>query len=142
METPTWEGAFNKSDHRTVGPHRAWCNACGEWCYPDDWCDCCHETAGHEKLWIGDDVRLVAPGVWAETERCGECEDGWLHPVRTDDEPAHPKGCRCDGDPCPSCGGRGWVPKHGTIEVVGPGGPYDLIVRLGHQGVGEAEETR
>jgi hypothetical protein len=21
-------------DHRTVGPHRAWCFDCGEWCYP------------------------------------------------------------------------------------------------------------
>jgi hypothetical protein len=22
-------------EHRTVGPHRAWCFACTEWCYPD-----------------------------------------------------------------------------------------------------------
>ena len=22
-------------DHRTVGPHRAWCYDCTEWCYPD-----------------------------------------------------------------------------------------------------------
>jgi hypothetical protein len=22
-------------EHRTVGPHRAWCYDCGEWCYPD-----------------------------------------------------------------------------------------------------------
>lgn len=22
-------------EHRTVGPHRAWCHDCGEWCYPD-----------------------------------------------------------------------------------------------------------
>ena len=22
-------------EHRTVGPHRAWCFDCGEWCYPD-----------------------------------------------------------------------------------------------------------
>ena len=25
-------------EHRTVGPHRAWCFDCNEWCYPaDDW---------------------------------------------------------------------------------------------------------
>jgi hypothetical protein len=23
-------------EHRTAGPHRAWCHDCGEWCYPDD----------------------------------------------------------------------------------------------------------
>jgi hypothetical protein len=23
-------------EHRTVGPHRAWCFDCGEWCYPDE----------------------------------------------------------------------------------------------------------
>ena len=22
-------------EHRTVGPHRAWCFDCREWCYPD-----------------------------------------------------------------------------------------------------------
>jgi hypothetical protein len=22
-------------EHRTVGPHRAWCHDCSEWCYPD-----------------------------------------------------------------------------------------------------------
>jgi hypothetical protein len=22
-------------EHRTVGPHRAWCFECSEWCYPD-----------------------------------------------------------------------------------------------------------
>jgi hypothetical protein len=23
-------------EHRTVGPHRAWCFDCREWCYPDE----------------------------------------------------------------------------------------------------------
>jgi hypothetical protein len=27
--------------HRTVGPHRAWCFDCGEWCYPDESCARC-----------------------------------------------------------------------------------------------------
>lgn len=26
-------------EHRTVGPHRAWCHGCHEWCYPDNICE-------------------------------------------------------------------------------------------------------
>jgi hypothetical protein len=29
-------------EHRTVGPHRAWCHDCNEWCYPDAPCVRCH----------------------------------------------------------------------------------------------------
>lgn len=28
-------------EHRTVGPHRAWCYDCREWCYPDSPCKGC-----------------------------------------------------------------------------------------------------
>lgn len=28
-------------DHRTVGPHRAWCHDCTEWCYPSAPCIRC-----------------------------------------------------------------------------------------------------
>lgn len=28
-------------DHRTVGPHRAWCYDCSAWCYPDLPCNGC-----------------------------------------------------------------------------------------------------
>ena len=28
-------------EHRTVGPHRAWCHDCQEWCYPDGPCVRC-----------------------------------------------------------------------------------------------------
>ena len=28
-------------EHRTVGPHRAWCFDCREWCYPDAPCARC-----------------------------------------------------------------------------------------------------
>jgi hypothetical protein len=28
-------------EHRTVGPHRAWCFECGEWCYPESPCVRC-----------------------------------------------------------------------------------------------------
>lgn len=27
-------------EHRTVGPHRAWCFDCHEWCYPAWWWGC------------------------------------------------------------------------------------------------------
>jgi len=27
--------------HRTVGPHRAWCLTCHEWCYPAAMCARC-----------------------------------------------------------------------------------------------------
>jgi hypothetical protein len=35
---PAFEGHRPRecSDHRTVGPHRAWCFDCSEWCYPDE----------------------------------------------------------------------------------------------------------
>lgn len=29
-------------EHRTVGPHRAWCFDCSEWCYPNASCRRCH----------------------------------------------------------------------------------------------------
>ena len=49
-----WEGAPDGYEHRTVGPHRAWCLNCHEWCYPGDlgWCDCCYEVSGYEKTWV------------------------------------------------------------------------------------------
>lgn len=28
-------------EHRTVGPHRAWCFDCNEWCYPEAGCKGC-----------------------------------------------------------------------------------------------------
>jgi hypothetical protein len=33
-------------EHRTVGPHRAWCFRCTEWCYPDDGCIRCRHPEG------------------------------------------------------------------------------------------------
>jgi len=32
-------------EHRTVGPHRAWCYDCGEWCYPNSPCVRCEVAA-------------------------------------------------------------------------------------------------
>jgi hypothetical protein len=36
-ETPAFEGHPDREcgEHGTVGPHRAWCYTCTEWCYPD-----------------------------------------------------------------------------------------------------------
>lgn len=45
MTKPNWEGADGASEHRTVGPHRAWCHGDHEWCYPEDRCPCCQEAA-------------------------------------------------------------------------------------------------
>lgn len=35
-ETVNFEGHIPREcgEHRTVGPHRAWCYDCQEWCYP------------------------------------------------------------------------------------------------------------
>src|SRR5918997_82846 len=40
---PNFEGHPDRlcGDHRTVGPHRAWCFDCGEWCYPSQPCVRC-----------------------------------------------------------------------------------------------------
>jgi hypothetical protein len=40
---PDWTGhpGRNCGEHRTVGPHRAWCHDCREWCYPDVPCAHC-----------------------------------------------------------------------------------------------------
>ncbi|HUY46063.1 MAG TPA: hypothetical protein VMV92_10100 [Streptosporangiaceae bacterium] len=34
---PLWTGWMPREcgEHRTVGPHRAWCFDCSEWCYPE-----------------------------------------------------------------------------------------------------------
>jgi hypothetical protein len=63
MSTPTirWEGQHNSDQHRTCGG-RAWCLSCCEWCYPDDWCECCHYSAGHVKAWLNPDGSQVAEG--------------------------------------------------------------------------------
>jgi hypothetical protein len=40
---PNFEGHVVRTcgQHRTVGPHRAWCFDCLEWCYPADGCRGC-----------------------------------------------------------------------------------------------------
>jgi len=31
------------NEHRTLGPHRASCSGCGQYCYPSSPCYCCGE---------------------------------------------------------------------------------------------------
>ena len=46
VEATNFEGLPGTTcDHRTVGPHRAWCHDCREWCYPSDPCLRCTATA-------------------------------------------------------------------------------------------------
>lgn len=54
---PNFEGHAEREcgDHRTVGPHRAWCYDCHEWCYPEGACRGCE-----------------LPGLRAESERLRE----------------------------------------------------------------------
>jgi hypothetical protein len=37
-------------EHRTVGPHRAWCFGDREWCYPDEPCRGCQRHLTDEEL--------------------------------------------------------------------------------------------
>ena len=40
---PAFEGHHPRecTEHRTAGPHRAWCFDCTEWCYPGEGCKGC-----------------------------------------------------------------------------------------------------
>jgi hypothetical protein len=42
----TAEALLKWHEHRTVGPHRAWCYDCREWCYPADGCIRCKHPEG------------------------------------------------------------------------------------------------
>ena len=74
-----WEGVPGAPEHRTVGPHRAWCFNDSEWCYPDQdlMCPCCHGTLGHEQVWfdpaVGPPERAILTDLIAELRHhCGE----------------------------------------------------------------------
>lgn len=55
-----WEGKHNPTIHRTLG-ERAWCG-CGTYCYPDEWCYCCHEANGDK--WVPADMLAKGKKVW------------------------------------------------------------------------------
>jgi hypothetical protein len=58
VDAADWEGLPDTSEHRTVGPHRAWCHADTEWCYPEDLCWCCDQTKVPDR-WRGEHVGAV-----------------------------------------------------------------------------------
>jgi hypothetical protein len=63
-----FEGHIDRDcgEHRTVGPHRAWCYDCGEWCYPDAPCARCEVP---QLRMEADTLRwLHAEAVWQRDE--------------------------------------------------------------------------
>ncbi len=71
MAEGDWEGKYNPSDHRTVGPHRAWSNS-GEWCYPDMLCSGCRDE------WVGTDGAIeVLCEVMHDAYEAAAVKTGW-----------------------------------------------------------------
>ena len=66
-DAPNWEGLPSSSEHRTVGPHRAWCFQDSEWCYPDSLCPCCDQVRLPER-WQGLNVGDVLEELRAKVE--------------------------------------------------------------------------
>lgn len=54
-QAPNWEGVPGGTEHRTVGPHRAWCYQDATWCYEKALCPCCDQT-GLPDRWRGLNV--------------------------------------------------------------------------------------
>lgn len=52
MTEPNFEGHDSRycGEHRTVGPHRAWCYDCSEWCYPHEGCARCREPKHENEI--------------------------------------------------------------------------------------------
>lgn len=55
--TDDFEGHAGREcgEHRTVGPVRAWCFECGEWCYPRSPCVRCERGWVRQRLETADD---------------------------------------------------------------------------------------
>ena len=56
-DRPNYEGCDCGGEHRTVGPHRAWCLDCGEWCYPSMICE-------RRQVRLDLDEALLLLGAW------------------------------------------------------------------------------
>jgi hypothetical protein len=57
-DEPEFEGHGSPScEHRTVGPHRAWCHQCQEWCYPRSPCARCVLHRDRRVLALTDQMR-------------------------------------------------------------------------------------
>ncbi len=96
---PNFEGRTGRTcgEHRTVGPHRAWCFDCSEWCYPDEPCHGCDPRiytqaqldeafAAGRAAQLADDIALAEQHdvLYASGEPCGEpyCKDPGRCPAR------------------------------------------------------------
>lgn len=75
---PNFEGHLPREcgEHRTVGPHRAWCYDCGEWCYPKNPCVRCERALAMSKNAMDNDkqfalevVQVVVQNAADELER-------------------------------------------------------------------------
>jgi hypothetical protein len=53
--------------HRTVGPHRAWCE-CSTWCYPNTPCWCCLEALTEERT--PRELEPCCKAVWPLLDLC------------------------------------------------------------------------
>ena len=68
-EKPNFEGHQGRDcgEHRTVGPHRAWCLDCTAWCYPQEGCPGCQVPqllARISSLEVErEELRKVVPGL-------------------------------------------------------------------------------
>lgn len=62
-------GRIHPERHRTVGPHRAWCD-CGTWCYPAPGspCWCCDETLTARSL--PQELAPCCRAVWPRLDEC------------------------------------------------------------------------
>ncbi len=72
---PNWEGRDEREcgDHRTVGPHRAWCFDDHEWCYPDVPCRGC------EIILLRDRIKILESQPF--NSRISSNEDGTLDEI-------------------------------------------------------------
>lgn len=57
-DRPNWEGLPGSTEHRTVGPVRAWCYQDAEWCYPD------YEGEGDHSMLCPCCDQLTVPTQW------------------------------------------------------------------------------
>lgn len=75
---PNWEGLPDSTEHRTVGPHRAWSYADAEWCYPDSLCWTCDQTqvpSGWKGYHVGAilaELREKVAALRDEAQSCAE----------------------------------------------------------------------
>ena len=76
-----WEGLPGGNEHRTVGPHRAWCHTCASWCYSETTmlCHCCDQMNVPAR-WRGDNVTKICSIQLHERNPYRQCTC-WVQPM-------------------------------------------------------------